>query len=55
MIDITEDQNSLCAAEVRTTEDLKKQKDMFMDWKSNAFSLFKQIYRFNSILKKMPT
>lgn len=40
MIDITEDQNSLCAAEVGTTEDLERQKDMFMDWK-NVFSLFK--------------
>lgn len=40
MIDITEDQNSLCAAEVSITEDLERQKDMFMDWKS-VFSLFK--------------
>lgn len=54
MIDITEDQNSLCAAEVSTTEDLERQKDMFMDWK-NLFSLFKQIYSFNAIPKKMPT
>lgn len=30
MIDITEDQNSLCAAEVGTTEDLERQKDMFV-------------------------
>lgn len=54
MIDITEDQNSLCGTKMSTAEDLERQKDLFMDWKSNIFSFFKQIYRFNAIPRKMP-